>query len=300
MQELGYACSAYAESLGEFGTPRKLVESGGWILERAIPDSALRDAIGCYPIFSCSDWSRLHLDFDSIGDELVSVSMVPDPFGNYDIAYLRESFRDLVIPFKQHYVVDMERSLDDMMSRHHKLAVRKAQRKIQTEVCPEPLEFLDEWIALHQNLVLKHSITGIRGFSRRAFEQQLKTPGIVVLLAKHNGETVGAQLWFQQQKVAFGHVLAFSDIGYKLGASYALYWFALNYFSCKVRWCDLGGVAGHSDSTSRGLHQFKEGWSAEKRTAYFCGRILNATRYKELVAKKNSTADFFPAYRQGF
>jgi GNAT acetyltransferase-like protein len=300
MQELGYACSAYAESLSEFGTPRQLVESGGWLLERAIPDTDLRDAIGCYPIFSCSDWSRLHLDFDALGEELVSLSMVPDPFGDYDVEYLRESFRDLVVPFKQHYVIDMERPLDDTVSRHHKVAIRKAQRKIQTEVCLEPHAFLDEWITLHQHLVRKHSITGVRAFSRQAFAQQLQTPGIVVLVAKHNDEVVGAQLWIQQRNVAFGHVLAFTDVGYKLGASYALYWFALNYFSDKVRWCDIGGVAGNSDSASRGLHQFKEGWTRELRTAYFCGRILNPSRYNALVEKNAFSDKFFPAYRQAF
>jgi hypothetical protein len=300
MQELGYACSAYAESLSEFGTPQRLAESGGWILERTISDSRLRDAIGCYPIFSCTDWSKIHLDFENIGDDLVSLSMIPDPFGNYDVAYLRESFKDLVIPFKQHYVIDMERPVEDIVSRHHKAAVRKAQGKIQTEVCLEPLEILDEWVALHQNLVAKHGITGVRAFSRRSFERQLSTPGLVVLLAKHNNEIVGAQLWFQHANVAYGHVLAFSDLGYKLGASYALYWFALNYFSDKVRWCDLGGVAGNKDSAKSGLHKFKEGWSTGQQTAYLCGRILNPSRYKELVKKNALTADFFPAYRQAF
>ena len=300
MQELGYACSAYAESLSEFGTPRRLSQSGGWILERAIPGSLLRDAIGCYPIFSCNDWSKIHLDFDEIGDELVSLSMVPDPFGDYDVAYLRDTFKDLVTPFKQHYVIDMERPLDETVSRHHKKAVRQAQRKIQTEVCHDPLTIRDEWLALHQHLVSKHGITGIRAFSRRAFEQQLKTPGIVVLVAKHNSQIVGAQLWFQHQSVALGHVLAFSNVGYQLGASYALYWFALNYFSDKVRWCDLGGVAGNKDSGSSGLHQFKEGWSAQKKTAYLCGRVLNTSHYKELVTKNAFSEKFFPAYRQSF
>ena len=300
MLELGYACSAYAESLSEFGTPRRLVESGGWILERTIPDSPLRDAIGCYPIFSCADWSKVHLDFESMGDDLVSLSMIPDPFGDYDVAYLRESFKDLVIPFKQHYVIDMERPVEDIVSRHHRTAIRKAQGKIETEVCLEPLGILDEWMTLHQNLVAKHGITGVRAFSRRSFERQLSTPGLVVLLAKHNNEIVGVQLWFQHTNVAYGHVLAFSDLGYKLGASYALYWFALNYFSDKVRWCDLGGVAGNKDSAASGLHKFKEGWSTGQQTAYLCGRILNPSRYKYLVENNAPNADFFPAYRQAF
>lgn len=300
MQKLGYACSAYAHSLSEFGTPRRLPESGGWILERPIIDSPLRDAMGCYPLFSCADWSKIHLDFEHLGDDLVSLSMVTDPFGDYDVAYLREAFRDLVVPFKSHYITDMERPIEDVVSRHHRVAVRKAQRHIQTEVCLEPLTFLDEWVSLYQNLVTKHSITGVRAFSRQAFEQQLSTPGVVVLLAKYNTETVGAQLWFQHENVAFGHVLAFSDVGYKLGASYALYWFALNYFSDKVRWCDIGGVAGNTEASASGLHQFKEGWSTDRKMAYLCGRILNSSWYEQLMKKNEQTADFFPAYRRVF
>ena len=300
MENQGYTGSAYAESLSEFGTPRVLPRSAGWILERSIPDSPFRDSMGCYPIFSCADWSKIHLDFEDIGDELISLSMVPDPFGNYDLAYLWESFRDIVIPFKQHYVIDMERPIADIVSRHHRIAVRKANEKIQTEVCLEPLSFLDEWVVLHQNLVAKHGITGVRAFSKRAFEKQLSTPGLVALLAKHHDEIVGAQLWFQHTNVAYGHVLAFSDLGYKLGASYAVYWFALNYFSGKVKWCDIGGVAGNKDSAASGLHKFKEGWSTDRQTAYFCGRILNSSRYKELVANSPPTTNFFPAYRQVF
>ena len=79
MEKLGYACSAYAESLREFGTPRRLPESGDWILERLIPGSPFHDAIGCYPIFSCADWSKIRLDFENIGDELVSLSITMLP-----------------------------------------------------------------------------------------------------------------------------------------------------------------------------------------------------------------------------
>ena len=55
----GYAHPAYAESLAEFGVPRLLPRSGGWILERRIESFPDRDAAGCYPLFSCRDWSRL-------------------------------------------------------------------------------------------------------------------------------------------------------------------------------------------------------------------------------------------------
>ena len=62
----GYAHPAYAHSLAEFGSPRPLPRSGGWLLERPIPGSPYRDAMGCYPLFAAQDWSRLYSDLDEI------------------------------------------------------------------------------------------------------------------------------------------------------------------------------------------------------------------------------------------
>jgi len=36
----------------------------------------------------------------------VCLSLVTDPFGDYDEAYLRQCFPDVVIEFKQHFIVD--------------------------------------------------------------------------------------------------------------------------------------------------------------------------------------------------
>jgi len=251
-------------------------------------------------LFSCGNWSRLHSDIDELGGDLVSLSMVPNPFGDYDETYLHECFDDLVIPFKQHFVADMHRPIGDIVSRHHQKYAEKALRKIRTEVCTDPEDFLDEWVDLHKNLVQRHNIQGIRAFSRSAFEQQLRAPGLVVLRALRGDETVGAQLWFQQDEVAIGHVLAFTDLGYSLGATYALLWFALNHFSGKVKWCDLGGVAGLQENQSNGLSKFKDGWSTGKITAHLCGKILNREKYDKLVALNQNPTGFFPAYRTVF
>src|SRR5229473_8652620 len=101
MEEVtGYAHPGYAASLSEFGTPRLLPRSGGWILERRIPGCQERDAMGCYPLFACQHWSQLHADLDEIGSELVSVTLVTDPFGGYQEGLLRQCFPDQVVPFK--------------------------------------------------------------------------------------------------------------------------------------------------------------------------------------------------------
>ena len=79
----GYLHADYARSLAEFGTPRELPRSGGWILERKIPGFNAYDAMGCYPLFCCKDWSRLQGDIAELQSELVSLSLVPDPFGDF-------------------------------------------------------------------------------------------------------------------------------------------------------------------------------------------------------------------------
>ena len=53
----GYLSQEYAAAFAEFGTARRLPRSGGWLIERPIAGTDDRDAMGCYPLFSCADWS---------------------------------------------------------------------------------------------------------------------------------------------------------------------------------------------------------------------------------------------------
>lgn len=290
--------SRYAKSLEEFGTPRELPGCRGWLIERAIPDSSDRDAMGCYPLFCCADWSRLHADVEALSGELVSLTMVTDPFGDYDEAYLHRCFRDVVVPFKQHFVIDLGKRPEAVVSPHHRRYARKAMREVSVEVHPDPPGFLDEWVDLHRYLVLKHGIQGIGAFSRRAFAEQLATPGMVALRATHEGEPVAGMLFFSQGDVVYAHVLGCTPRGYELGALYAVLWFAHEHFSQSARWCDIMGVPGLMDTGHEGIRQFKEGWTRETRTAWLCGRILDPTRYAERVAATDtSAATYFPAYR---
>src|SRR5436190_23288915 len=94
----GYMHPRYAQSLAEFGSPRHLPRSGGWILEREIPGFPYRDAMGCYPLFACRDWSRLHEDLEELHSDLVTLTLVADPFGDYDLSTLQHCFGDLVSP----------------------------------------------------------------------------------------------------------------------------------------------------------------------------------------------------------
>ncbi|HEX4333741.1 MAG TPA: GNAT family N-acetyltransferase [Usitatibacter sp.] len=297
----GYAHPGYARSLAEFGTPLELTRSGGWMLERPVAKGGASDAMGCYPLLFCRDWRSLREDLDALEGRIVSACAVPDPFGAHDEALLRDAFRDVVTPFKQHFFTDMHVPLEESVSRHHRKYARKALRDVDAEVVADPAGYLDEWLGLHHWLVARHEASGIRAFSPRAFAAQLSLPGAVVVRATHRGVPVGAQLWFQHEDVAYGHVLAFTPDGYQLGAPYALYWFALSHFVGKVRWCSFGGVSGTEVASPEGLARFKRGWATGTRTAYFCGRILDRARYDDLVVRAGTPArNFFPAYRTSF
>ncbi len=297
--DAGYAHPAYAESLAEFGVPRELPRCGGWILEREVPGVGDRDARGCYPLFFCRDWSQLDADLREIGDALVSVSLVTDPFGEYESVYLERCF-DVVRPFKEHFVIDCSQPIDAVVSKNHRYQTRKALKRIQVETCGDPARFVDDWVALYDVLVKKHDLRGIQAFSRTAFAKQLRIPGVFALRASHEGVTVGGLLGFLQGDLAYAHLAASSELGYELGASYALFWTAIEQLHGKVRWFSIGGTAGISRNESSGLDFFKRGWSRETRTVYFCGRILDRGRYARIVeATGVPPTDYFPAYRHG-
>jgi hypothetical protein len=290
---------AHAESLAEFGTPREVPHSGGWLLERPIPGSESRDAMGCYPLFACRDWSALPTDLDDLKGELVSVSLVADPFGKYDRTLLDQCF-DVVTPFKEHFIADLSETPEAIVSKHHHKYALKALGEVDVQLCPEPPELLDTWVSLYSTLAERHGITGIRAFSRTVFEKQLAIPGMVALQAERRGTIVAANLYFVQGEAAYDHLAASSPEGYECRASYALKWCAMQYFRDKVRWIDWGGGAGATVDPSDGLTWFKSGWARTTRPAYFCGRILNETAYRQIAREKNlEHSRWFPAYRDG-
>ena len=296
--ETGYAHPLYAQALSEFGTPVRLPESGGWLLDRPIPGTPDRDAMGPYPLFGCGDWSGIDQDLDELADRLASVVLVADPFGGYDVRTLESSF-DRVIPFKTHFAIDFDRKRLPL-SQHHRRNVKRGLREVVVSACNPAGQILTEWLALYGYLIQRHSIRGIQAFSRESFRTMFDVPGLVALRATDRaGECVGAQLWFRQGDVAYYHLGAANERGYRCSCSYALYDAAIEHFRGKVRWLDLGGGAGLNEKGD-GLTRFKQGWSNSTKTAFLCGRILNRRRYNELTTlARAETSSFFPAYRSG-
>jgi len=295
----GYLHPGYAESLGEFGCPRALRRSGGVVLERTIPASSERDAMGCYPLLCCGDWAGLPDDLRDLED-LVSMVCVVDPFAPCDRVVLARWF-DVVVDFKPHFVTELTGPLEAIVSRSHRATVRRALRRVDVERCEDPEKHAEEWLALHAYLVRRHQITGIRAFSPAALTRQLALPGMVMFRAMApDGETVGMDLWYVQGDVAYGHLAAFNARGYELRASYATKWEVLRYFHGRVRWLELSGGAGSAPGAADGLVAFKRGWATGTRMAYLCGKILDRARYDALCAARGASgARYFPAYRAG-
>jgi len=297
----GYLHRNYAHSLVEYGIPRKLPHSGGWILERQISRFPYHDAMGCYPLFCCQEWSQLHIDLEHIEHKFVSISLVTDPFGSYDMRYLKQCFETVAIPFKEHFVVDLRHPAHTFVCNHHRRYARKALQNLYIERCEQPIQFVDEWVDLYANLIEKHNIKGILTFSELTFRKQFGVPGIVVFQAMCEEKTVGMLLWYIQNGVGYYHLGAFNGLGYRLRASFALFWFAIEYFAAiGLQWLNLGAGAGIQGDGTDGLTRFKRGWSTETQTAYFCGRIFDQKKYLEIVRAKNiPETKYFPAYRLG-
>jgi hypothetical protein len=293
----GYGHASYAASLAEFGTPRVLPRCNGSLLERPIAGTSSRDAMGCYPLFACADWSGLPADLESIGRDLVSVVLVADPFGNHDPAMLDRVFNRGAMPFKEHQIVAFDTPLEQAVSSHHRRNVKKSLRAVEVERVLQPEARIEDWSHLYGNLVRRHSISGLRAFSKHAFALQLATPGMLAFRAVHAAETVGMALFYVQGEVAYYHLGAYSDEGYTLGAAFAIFWTALNHFATAVKYVSLGGDAGIGGDAG-GLSRFKRGWATETRIAYLCKHVGDPGRYAELSRGRPAT-EFFPAYRDG-
>lgn len=294
----GYLHPGYAASFtGDGTTARSLPNCGGWLVERPIPDSHARDGMGCYPMFACRDWSALGHDLEHIGADLVSVSLVTDPFGACDEAALAAVF-DRVVPYKQHYVADLTRPRRDVMTAdRERCAALARKRGVTVEEVAHPPDLIDEWAALYSRAMQRLDARG-PVLSRETVLAQLHLPGIVMLRAACREATVGLGLFAIHDEVAYAHLVAMADSAHELRVSCALYYDAIERLSGRVRWIDWGGVAGPADNPDDGLARFKRGWSSGQRTAFLCMRILDREQYAALTeARRRTGSAYLPAYR---
>lgn len=292
----GYLHRAYAEALSEFGTPRELPACGGWILERSVPGTQHLDGMGPYPLFLCRDWARLGEDVEALAPELVSLTLVTDPFAPVSEDQLKGSF-DCVTRFKEHLVADLRKPSDERVSKHHRYYAQRAKRAgVEIERHSQPLELLDVWAELYAELSRRLGLSGIKRFSRTSFERQLGVPGAVMFTASLEREMVAAHIWYLHGPVAHSHLQASAPRAYDTGAGYALYDRALTSLADSCTHAILGSGAG-ADAGEDGLFRFKRGWATGTRPAYLCGRVLQPGVYRELSGSRDDA--YFPAYRAG-
>jgi hypothetical protein len=154
---------------------------------------------------------------------------------------------------------------------------------------------------LYENLIERHNIRGISAFSSKSFEIQLQIPGMIIVIGKLGDQVIGANLIIIQDKVAYWHLAAFSSVGYKIMASYGIFWNSLKYLGDNgVRLYDMGAGAGTMVDAEDGLAKFKANWSNDERLVYLCGRIFDRQKYESICQQKQITnVNYFPAYRSG-
>lgn len=297
---LGYRHPDYARSLAAYGNPRHLLHADGWVLERDIPGSPYRDAMGIYPLFYCRDWQALPDDIQALRkNRLVSLVLASDPRLDERGQAVFRHF-DLVRPFKTHYLAELGPPAQQIASRHHRYYARRAAKQIEVTVAERPSTYLDEWCALYERLVARHAITDMRAFSRAAFDTLLRIPGCLLFLALRQGRPVGGQIVLLQDDLAHAHLSAFTDEGYRYGASYLLDWHALEYLRDRAACLNWGGGTGAFGLEEDGLARYKQGWSTHSRVSYLLGKVLDRTVHDRLYRRHgNGYPSYFPPYRRG-
>jgi hypothetical protein len=269
------------------------------VLGRGIDGSSRLDATSCYPLFSCRSPSLMAEDFEELAATHVACVLVPDPMDSRLTALAH--LADVVIPYKHHVVVEEPLSLQALPGQSHARNIRRGLRRLTIEPHPSPDRLLDDWCELYGVLVARHRLTGLRAFSREAFEDQFRTPGLFAFRALLHGRTVGMHLWYVHAHAIHSHLSAFTAEGYANYAAYALQWEAIQHFTREGLRIDLG--AGLSVRGDDGLSRFKQGFSRATRQVNVLGRILQPGPYAELCERAGASAAdagrYFPPYRLG-
>ena len=298
MSPTGYQSPGYVASLREFGRPLSLSRTGGFLLERAIPGTDDRDAMGPYPLFCCRDWSALPRDLADLEGRVVSIVLVTDPFGPDDPTSLADAFSHGLGRYKDHHVIDLRVPLEQSACPHHRRNARWALGRLTVEELAEPVQYLETWCGLYAELIRRHGLRGMSRFSREAFELQFAVPGLVAFRAVDDeGDTVGMLLWYRQGEIGYYHLAAYSETGYATKASYALFWSSAVRLRDDLRWLSLGAGAGESCDGTDGLTRFKKGWSTSVRPTYLGRHVARPDRYEALCGGQGGTG-YFPAYRE--
>lgn len=297
----GFLDPQYVGSLRDLGRPRALPRAGSWVIEREIAGTGWYDGMGVYPIMRCADWNALATDLGETCGDLVAVSAVTDPLGDYDTDTLQLAFPDLCRPFKKHYIIDLRRDWRTHLARQHRQNIAKALRSLVFPEPGPPLDHFEEWASLYAGLADRKSFGGVARYDREAHLAQLGIRGAVGFRAYLNDELVGMSVWYPDERDTYCHFAAASPVGYGNSAMFGLHWSALQYFETQgLSAVSIGSGRGIVEDDNDGLSRFKRGWATRTATAYLVGRIFDRDRYEELRRRTGIEGDdYFPIYRKG-
>lgn len=291
----GYRSGAFAATYGHEGSPIELPLSGGWLVRRRIPNGrGAFDAVSCYPLLDCADWAGLPADLSAL-EGVVSVTAITDPLADAEDEVLRAAFPDLLRPYKQHLVVELAAYGLDQLSGHHRRNVSRGRRTCAVSRVDPAVSAADDWVGLYAQLVARHRVIGRADLPDEALRAQLEVPGAMAWRADVSGELAGIVVWMQSGARAYYHLGAYSTVGYRSRAAYALFDVALGELAGIASLAVLGAGAGvEASGVDDGLVRFKRGWGVVEHVAHLGGRVVDADAYARLTGPRDG---YFPAYR---
>jgi hypothetical protein len=285
-----YSTAAYAATLSHVGHPFDVPEWGTHVIARSIPGGGA-DIIGTYPICALPSDADISGGMKRLKDAgFVSVTLVLDNHHRPDRLpglYVRE--------FKQHYIHEGNQNSiagGYRPSQDHRYKIRRSRRHVDAR--PIKLAgYLNEWCALYDGLVKRHILSGVHVFPRESFASLSQIGGIEAFGGFVGDELVCISIWAAHEGRAYSHLVASSERGYELRASYAVMDAAIRHYA-DFDVINLGGSAGPGDRDD-GLSQYKRGFCNATSPSWLATAILDDEAYDKLSGDK--VTEFFPSYR---
>ena len=298
MTHLGYASAAYAASFEHSQEVIELPRSQVYLVKRPLHGGRF-DLAGLYPLTMCDNWSALDDDVADLRERgAVSIVLVACPFSAPE-ARTALSGWTVSEHFKTHVIVRLDEDWSALRPKRVRDDARRSFRLQTIEVEPNPRDQAAVVWALYQHSIARHHIPESQQLSERAIASQLDVDGVILVVARAEGELVGAMVSYDMGEHAFLHFTAQSARGYELFTSYGLIHRSLE--ELQRRGClrvSLGGSAGLRDDASDSLYRFKGRWSPHREKSLLCGNILDQAEYDSLVDCATPThPTYFPRYR---
>jgi hypothetical protein len=277
------------------GKPIHIPEWGCDVIVRPISAGG-EDVVGCYPIAVLRADADLRGGLERLRAEgFVSVTLTLDDFHRPSLDELRKAF-DVLQPFKTHFV--HRGPLENYrLAKDHRYKVNRASRNVVAKPI-QLVQHLEAWTSLYDNLIAKHTLSGVHAFPHASFAMLAQIPGVKAIGGFISDELVSCNLWVVHDGRAHSHLVASNQRGYIERAAYAVSDASVKYFA-DAETVNFGGGAGIGDEPGDGLAQFKRGFSNVMAKSYICGAILDRNVYERLSRTQGRSSDdgFFPAYR---